>query len=522
MIEIKINNKPITVKEGTTVLKAAESVGVEIPAMCYLSDEFTNHPSCMVCVVKDVSSGTLIPSCAMPVKQGMDIICDDKEVIEARKEALQLLLSDHVGDCEAPCRISCPANMDIPKMNRLIANNQFDEALKLVKEDIALPLILGYICPAPCEGACRRKQIDNPVSICLLKRFVADVDLQKEEAYLPEKKIKSNKKVAIIGSGPAGLACAFHILKDGHDCVVYDKNEKPGGTLLEVPENELPKEALENEISLIEKYGAKFELNNLITAESFNKIQKQFDAIVIATGSIEESDIKGFGLELSDKGIKAIDSNYVTSTDGVFVCGSAIRKHKLAIRALAQGKEAAYSVNSFLKGEGPKETKKLFNSRFSKLTDNEIVEYQKESILANRLEPKEGKLKGFLNDEALVEAKRCLRCDCRKPNSCKLRIYADEYGANQKKYSFGTRKEIKKYLHHNNVVFEPEKCIKCGLCIEIASNEKELTGLTYIGRGFNVKVDIPFNKQLSEALTIVAEKCVKECPTGALSFKEGE
>ncbi len=514
MIELKINSQPVKVKEGTTVLKAAESLGIEIPTMCYLKDEFENHPSCMVCLVKNKNNGELFPSCAMPAREGMDIICDDEEVIEARKEGLELLLSDHVGDCEAPCRLSCPAFMDIPEMNRLIANNKFDEALQLVKEDIALPLILGYICPAPCEGACRRKQVDNPVSICLLKRFVADVDINKDSVYLPEKKPQTNKNVAVIGSGPAGLAAAYYILKSGQNCVIFDKKEKAGGSLLSVPENELPAKALESEIEIIKKFGAKFELNTNINPEIFeNTLKKDFDAIIIATGNPEEN----FNFDL-----KTIDSSYSTNMNGVFACGSVLRHHKMAIRALAQGKEAAFSVNLFLEGKGPGKANRLFNSRFGKLTESEIEEYKKEAIFDNRIEPVKGKLSGFNKEEAVKEAQRCLRCDCRKPTSCKLRVYADQYGANQKKYSFGERKQLKKYMHHNDVVFEQEKCIRCGLCIEIASGEKELTGLTYIGRGFNVKIDIPFNKQLKEALTIASQKCVEACPTGALAFKNGE
>ncbi len=521
MIEIKINNKLVKAEEGTTVLKAAETLGIKIPAMCYLDK--TNHPSCMVCIVKDNKSGDLFPSCAMPVKPGMDIICNDEEVIEARKEALELLLSDHTGDCEAPCRISCPAFMDIPKMNRFIADNKFDEALKLVKEDIALPLILGYICSAPCEGACRRKQVDNPVSICILKRFVADVDIKNESAYLPKKKTKTGKKVAVIGSGPAGLTCAFHILKEGHNCTIFEKNDEPGGSLLNVPESELPNNALKNEIDIIKQFGVKFELNTEIKPEGFEKkLKKQFDAVIIATGDIKKSNVKEFNIESGDKGINTIEGTYATNIDRIFACGSVIRPHKLAIRALAQGKDAAYSVNSFLAGNKPQETKRLFNSRFGKLTNSEIEEYKKEAIPDNRIEPAQGKLMGFGKEDAIQEAKRCLRCDCRKPKSCKLRIYADEYVANQKKYSFGERKEITKYLQHKEVVYEPEKCIKCGLCIEITSSEKELTGLTYIGRGFTVKVDIPFNKELSEALTSAAQKCVEACPTGALAFKKGE
>ena len=522
MIELKINNQVLKVKEGTTVLNAAESIGITIPTMCFLKG-FSNHPSCMVCIVKNNKTGELFPSCAMPAREGMDISCDDNEVINARKEALELLLSDHVGDCEAPCRLSCPAFMDIPQMNRFIAESKFDEALKIVKNDIALPLILGYICSAPCEGACRRKQVDNPVSICILKRFVADSDIHNESVYFPEKKPKSNKKVAIVGSGPAGLACAFHVLKDGHECTIFDKNDKAGGTLLQVSEDELPKDALIKEIELIKKYGANIELNTLVTPETFKKaIEKDFDAIVFATGDLNTSNLNEFGFEITESGIITIDDTYAINKHKVFACGSILRHNKMAIRALAQGKEAAYSVNSFLAGNGPKETIRIFNSRFGKLTDSEIEEYKKESIPDNRTEPKNGILSGFNIEEAIIEAKRCLRCDCRKPTTCKLRIYADEYGANQKKYSLGERKQLKKYEQHNEVIYESEKCIRCGLCIDIASSEKELTGLTFIGRGFTVKVDIPFNQTLNQALTVAARKCVEACPTGALSFKKGE
>lgn len=521
MIELKINNQTIQVEKGTTVLKAAEMLGISIPTMCFLNG-YGNHPSCMVCVVKNNKTGDLFPSCAMPAQEGMDIICDDHDVLEARKEALELLLSDHVGDCEAPCRISCPAFMDIPKMNRLIAGRKFDEALQMVKEDIALPFILGYICSAPCEGACRRKQVDNPVSICLLKRFVAEKDIMNENPYLPAKKAKTNKKVAIIGSGPAGLACAFHIMKEGYECIIYDKNENAGGTLLDVPANELPKEALKQEIDLLVKFGAIFKLNTSITPELFNELLEKYDSVVIAIGNITDINLKDINIDYTESGIITHDDTYQTSIPKVFACGSVIRKHKLAIRALAQGKEAAFSVNSYLAGNDAKETKRMFNSRFGKLTESEIEEYKKEAIADGRTEPKNGKLAGYNEEEAIKEAQRCLRCDCRKPNSCKLRIYADEYGAEQKKYMFGERKQLKKHLHHSNVVYETEKCIRCGLCIDIVTKEKELTGLTFIGRGFNVRIEIPFNKNLDEALTKTAHKCVEACPTGALAFKHGE
>ena len=148
MIELKINNIAVSVEPGTTILKAAQQLGLEIPTMCH-NDEIEHFNSCMICLVKNAQNGKLYPSCSMPVAEGMEIITLDDEIREARQTGLELLLSDHVGDCEAPCTIACPAHMNIPTMNRLLATGKFDQALKTVKENIALPSVLGYICPAP-------------------------------------------------------------------------------------------------------------------------------------------------------------------------------------------------------------------------------------------------------------------------------------------------------------------------------------------------------------------------------------
>ena len=167
-MRITIDSIPVEVNEGATVMDAAALLGIEIPSMCWLPGH-SNHPTCMVCLVKDAITGKFFPSCAMPVTEGMKIITSSADIMEARKEALELLLSDHAGDCEAPCRRSCPAFMDIPLMNRLIAAGDFKAALKIVREEIALPLVLGYICPAPCEKACHHAPLGGAVSICILK-----------------------------------------------------------------------------------------------------------------------------------------------------------------------------------------------------------------------------------------------------------------------------------------------------------------------------------------------------------------
>lgn len=520
MIKLKINNTSIEVAEGSSVLKAAESMGIKIPTMCF-HEGFTNHPSCMLCLVKDVKSGKLHPSCALPAAENMEIITDDEEIFEARKEALELLLSDHVGDCEAPCRNSCPAFMDIPLMNRLIAEGNFDEALKVVKEEIALPLILGYICPAPCEKACRRIQLDEAVSICSLKKFVAADDIESQRKYLPKKEKATNKNIAIIGTGPAGLSCAFYLLKLGHNCVLFDKNHEAGGTLrYEITEEKLPNSAIDAEVEILKQFGAEFQMNSEISKDVFEtEIKKEFDAVVFAMGDFENTNLVNFGFEAGKYGININRETFEVNQNGIFACGNIIRSRRMAVTSVAQGKATAMSVNQFLNGITPEKKHRMFNSKFAKLFEEEIPEYQKETIPDKRIILPNGKMDNFTKEQAILEAQRCMHCDCRKPNNCKLRIYSDEYGADRKKFLFGERKKIKKYFQHEIIVYEPEKCIKCNLCVEISAREKDNLGFTSIGRGFDVEVNMPFNKSTKELFNNTAEKCAMSCPTGAISLK---
>ncbi len=249
MIKLTIDNRSVEVPAGTSVWKAAQSVGIEIPTLCYL--EGTEHfTSCMICLVKDAQNSRLFASCSTPVAEGQVVITNDQETNESRKVALELLLSEHVGDCEAPCQLVCPAHMNIPLMNRLIAKGDFVQALEVVKRDIALPSILGRICPAPCEAGCRRKQVDEAVSICLLKRFVGDEDLKSKKPYQSQLAELSGKKVAVIGAGPAGLAAAYYLQIKGHQVVIFEKNGMVGGELLQIDQSILPNEVVVQEVGL--------------------------------------------------------------------------------------------------------------------------------------------------------------------------------------------------------------------------------------------------------------------------------
>jgi ferredoxin len=515
MIKLKINNKEIQVEEGTSVMKAAQSLGFDIPNMCW-NEELEHFTSCMLCMVKDSATGKLIPSCSVQAVDGMDIRTDEDEVVESRKTALELLLSEHVGDCEAPCQIACPAHMDIPKMNRLIAAGKLDEALEVVKRDIALPAVLGRICPAPCEGACHRRTVDEPVSICLLKRIVGDGGVEPDISGIQ----KTGKKVAVIGAGPAGLAAAYYLQLKGIQVTLIDKNEKPWGLLrTAINDEKLPKEVLDKEIDAILKTGVQFEGGKDISVEVFTQLKNEFDAVVVATGAIKENP-EVFGLKSSDKGIEADRSNYQTSDEKVFAIGNVLRSSKLAVRSVGQGKEVAFSVLQFLQNQEIKGEPRLFNSRFGRLVADEFAEYLKESVDEKRKYPAAGGFNGFTKEEAIAEAKRCLHCDCRAIDDCKLREYSDRYAADQKRFKTSERRNITKQINHGSVVYEPQKCIKCGICVRLTEKYTERFGFTYIGRGFDVVIGVPFDEELEKGLTETAEKVANACPTGAISLKE--
>jgi NADPH-dependent glutamate synthase beta subunit-like oxidoreductase len=206
-----------------------------------------------------------VPSCATAAEDGMELESETEEVRGVRRSALELLLSDHLGDCLAPCQFACPAQMDIPKMLRQIASEDLRDAIVTVKRDIALPAVLGRICPAPCEKACRRRPADGAVAICLLKRFVADADLVAEERYRPHCKPASGKRVAIIGAGPAGWSAAYYLLGQGHGCTIFDEDPDPGGRLRhETTEEELPRDVLDADLQPVIQLGAELRMNTRV------------------------------------------------------------------------------------------------------------------------------------------------------------------------------------------------------------------------------------------------------------------
>ena len=519
MPTITLDNHTITVPQGTTLLSAAEQLGIDIPTLCYLKD-LEPFASCMLCVVQEMRSGKLLPACSAQAQEGMVIETGNEVVTTARRNALELLMSEHTGDCEAPCRKGCPASMNIPLMLRQIANGEMEQAIRTVKADIALPAVMGRICPAPCEKVCNRAKLDGPVSICLLKRYAADEDLA-ETPWIPDCGPDNGKKIAVIGSGPAGLSAAYYLRLMGYGCTIYDKNEHPGGNLRYAVEPErLPHAVLDREIDVIARMGAMFKNHTEIGRDiSITELQQQYEAIVLSIGTIDANTAERFGVECSDKGIRTDSNTLMTSKPGIFAGGSALRESKMAIRSAAQGKRIAESIHRYLNDLPVPENLDRYDSRTGKLSEQELNVLLHHAEQALPEQPKGLPGQGYTAETARQQAARCMHCDCRKPDTCKLRIYSRQYQADPKHYSGFERAGIELIDQHDLVIYEPGKCIKCGICVRITEQESENLGLAFVGRGFNVRVQSPFHSSLNDALQQTALKCAQSCPTGAISLK---
>jgi formate dehydrogenase major subunit len=217
----------------------------------------------------------------------MRITTDDADIHATRRMALELLLSNHYGDCRPPCTLTCPSNIDVQGYIGLIANGRYREALQLIKRDNPFPVAIGRVCPRPCEEACRRNLVDEPVAIDWLKRFVADLDLDAPEGYDPPVAPKLGKRVAIVGAGPAGLSAAYYLVQEGVEVTIFEAEEKPGGMFrYGIPDYRLPQATLDREIETILRLGVELKTGVRIGRDiEFNQLMVTYDAVILAHGA---------------------------------------------------------------------------------------------------------------------------------------------------------------------------------------------------------------------------------------------
>jgi ferredoxin len=319
-MKIVINNKEVGVLPGETLMETARREGFPIPSLCYARDA-KHKSSCMACAVRNSVTGQIIPSCTSLPTEGMRIETDSPEVVKSRTLSLELLLSEHRADCEAPCKIACPGNMDVAVMNRLYDAGKTDEALSLLRDTLVIPATLCYICNAPCEKICRRGDLDASVPVReIKKKLVALTDLDTIVPPLA----RNGKKVAVTGSDPAALAAAYHLCREGYEVSVFE----PSGSLLApyIQSENVPADVLELETEVIKRMGVKIEYTSEPPSAD------GFDAII----------------------------NPVTKT-------------KQPARMVSEGRRMAQELHASLTPANPlpEANRKAFNSTYSRFTDAE-------------------------------------------------------------------------------------------------------------------------------------------------------
>jgi formate dehydrogenase major subunit len=674
-VTLTIDGVEVTTRAGATVLDAARAAGIRVPTLCRV-EGLDPSASCSVCLVQIEGRRTFSPACAVPAAGGMVVRTATDDIRHARRMALELLLSDHAGECAAPCASACPAQLDIPGFVRAIAAGDPPQAMRVIDERLALAGSLGRICPRLCEQHCRRCEHDEALSIAALHRYAADT--ANRASALPVRARDSGRSVAIVGAGPAGLSAASYLLRKGHRCTLLDAAPAPGGMLrYGIPAYRLPKDALDAEIDVIRALGAVFQMS-VRWGEDFRlaDLRARFDAVFLAVGAqraqslrcegeelalsgleflalvgrgnpptlgprvavigggntaidcarsarrldasevtvlyrrtraempclmdeVDAAEAEGVrvellaspvriergsdhrlvltcqrmtlgavdasgrrepvpvpgseftlecttviaaigqtveralaereGLRVSGWGIAADERTLATNIPGVFAGGDAVLGADLAVRAVAAGRVAAASIDQYLTGVAVAGEPGMCGVVLQPMDDLEraaiLRAVEKRPRVRGPELPLERRLAGFEEIEsgldgpdALREARRCLTCGCRKADCCDLRQLATEYEVDPSRFA-GARRRFTQDRSHPEIVYEPGKCIMCDACVRLASRAGERLGVAIVGRGFDVRVGVPFERPLAEGLTEAAVECARACPTGALALR---
>ena len=299
-INLTIDGIPVKGVQGDTILDVANKNNIFIPTLCH-SDSVKEYGACGLCVVEAQGIPKLLRACSVKASDSMIINTQSERVVKSRKISLELLMSDHKGDCLGPCVLNCPAGTACQEYVKQIALGNNEKAVEIIKEKIPLPASIGRICPHPCEKACRRQYVEEPISIAFLKAYAADKVLSSGKHILGSVQKETGKKVCIIGGGPAGLTSAYYLRLKGHSVTVFDKMPKMGGMLrYGIPEYRLPKKVLDEEVKEIASLGVEM-INNfkLGESETLDSIRSRFDAVILAIGAWKSSSARCKGEDLN-------------------------------------------------------------------------------------------------------------------------------------------------------------------------------------------------------------------------------
>ena len=292
-VRIEVDGRLIEGFEGQTILEVCRDNGIEVPTLCY-EPKLPGFGACRMCVVEVEGSEHPPISCSQRAEADMKVQTQTEKVRRLRRTNLELIFSDHNAYCLPPCQNKCPSHIDIPGFLKANAEGNFRESARIFKRTIPFPSVLGRVCPAPCEEHCRRDEVDEAIAIRDTHRYAGDQVLkaQIDENVDPpvpfELQPKTGRRVAVIGSGPTGMATAYYLLISGHDVTVFERDPAAGGMLrYGIPQYRLPKvEVLETEYESVTRLGGRVVVNQGLGRDfTIDDLQLQgYEAVVVAIG----------------------------------------------------------------------------------------------------------------------------------------------------------------------------------------------------------------------------------------------
>jgi len=287
-VNLTINGEAVRALAGQSIMQAALDAGIRIPNLC--SDgRIEPVGSCRLCIVEIDGVKGFQTSCSTPVAEGQVVQTDTEPLRDARRLILELMLSDHNAYCLPPCQSGCPDNLDIPGYVGAIADDNPRESVRIIKQRLPFPRILGRVCPRPCEDVCRRGENDQPISICSIKRFAGDAAAEMGFSDLPFPQAEpTGKRIAVVGSGPAGLTAAYYLALKGHAVTILESLPEPGGMLrYAIPAFRLPTDVLNEELEELWSLGVELKTNTAM-GEDFDiddLLEEGYDAVFLGLGA---------------------------------------------------------------------------------------------------------------------------------------------------------------------------------------------------------------------------------------------
>ncbi|MDR1731789.1 MAG: FAD-dependent oxidoreductase [Synergistaceae bacterium] len=298
-VKVTIDGRDVHGYPGQKVLDLCAEIGIEIPTLCY-DPHLSVHGGCSVCLVEIEGAKALMRACTNAISPNMVIRTNTKRVASARRLALELMLSDHVGDCRPPCNLICPAQGKVQTYINLTAQGKYREALDELHDHVTMPGCIGRVCPAPCQTKCRRNFVDETVSIREIKRFVADWGMERSLGDVP-KIVENGKKIVVIGAGPAGLSCAYFARRMGYGVTICERQSRLGGMMrYGIPDYRLPPEVVDEEAQWILDHGITVKTGVALGKDiSLEDLRGEYDAVVLAMGCWKSSSMRVEGEKLA-------------------------------------------------------------------------------------------------------------------------------------------------------------------------------------------------------------------------------